>query len=244
MPIKKPSPITSPESIWKKTRQEKLSGEKDRMTNPESFNDIARTVFAPAYPAIAAQIIRESGISRGFCLDIGCGGGHLGMAMAEHGAFDIGLLDPSEDMRKLAAGNVAEAGLSKRVRIVQGSAEAIPLPDNCVDLAVSRGSIFFWKDQVRAFREIYRVLKPAGMAYVGGGFGSAEIRDAIIQKMKERNKGKNSWQKTMKKRIGPDAVSRFKKALEASGVPGSRVEHSPGKGLWILFGKEEDHDAM
>ncbi len=36
---------------------------------------------------------------------------------------------------------------------------------------MSRGSIFFWRDQATALREIMRVLKPGGWAYLGGGSG-------------------------------------------------------------------------
>ena len=215
-----------------------------RMKDTRSFNDMARTIFAKAYPAIAAQIVGETGISKGVCLDIGCGCGHLGIAMAEHGAFDMTLLDPSEKMRTQAIENVTEAGLSKRVQMIQGCAEAIPLPDNSVDLAVSRGSVFFWKDQAQAFREIYRVLKPLGVAYIGGGFGSAELRDAVVQKMKERNQGKESWRETMESRIGPESAVRFRQTLEVSGVPGFRVEQSDDKGLWIIFKKEQAHGTV
>jgi ubiquinone/menaquinone biosynthesis C-methylase UbiE len=208
------------------------------MTDAKSFNDIASNVFAPAYPAIAAQIVGETGISNGICLDIGCGGGHLGFAMAGRGSFDILSLDPSDEMLAQATRNAAAAGLSKRVRIVKGSAEAIPLPDASVDLAVSRGSIFFWNDLVRAFQEIHRVLKPSGVAYVGGGFGSAAIRNAIIAKMKERDGGRDTFVESMRKRSGPDFVPRLRQALEASGVPGFRIEQSPDKGLWAIFKKE------
>ena len=48
-------------------------------------------------------------------------------------------------------------------------AESMPFEDNFADLIVSRGSMFFWNDQTKVFKEIYRVLKPNGMAYIGCG---------------------------------------------------------------------------
>lgn len=46
--------------------------------DPHEFDRIARGVFAPVYPVIAAQILDRTGIRKGVCLDIGCGGGYLG----------------------------------------------------------------------------------------------------------------------------------------------------------------------
>ena len=48
---------------------------------------------------------------------------------------------------------------------------ALPFRDNSFDLVISRGSIFFWRDQSTALREIVRVLKPGGYAFIGGGYG-------------------------------------------------------------------------
>ena len=46
------------------------------------FDEIAERIFAPIYPVLAAQIMAETGIKRGNCLDIGCGGGLLGLHVA------------------------------------------------------------------------------------------------------------------------------------------------------------------
>jgi len=54
---------------------------------------------------------------------------------------------------------------------------ALPLPDDDIRLVVSRGSIPFWDDHATAFREIYRVLKPGGVAFVGGGFSRYQSKE-------------------------------------------------------------------
>lgn len=211
--------------------------------DPDGFDRIAKTIFASVYPAIAAQIIEETGIYKGVCIDIGCGGGYLGLALARRGAFTMTLLDPSVEMRRIAMRNSAEASLSDRVHIIEGSAEAIPLPGGGVDLAVSRGSVFFWKDPVQAFKEIHRILKPKGVAYIGGGFGSMAIREEISGKMKERD-GEPSWRRQVNDRIGPEALPRFRKIIADTGIPGARVSHDASKGLWITFIKEVGHGAL
>lgn len=207
------------------------------MNDAKSFNDIATNVFAKAYPAIAAQVIADTGITKGVCLDIGCGCGHLGFAMARAGDFEVVSVDPSVEMLEIATQNAVENGLSSRVRFLQGSAESVPLPDESVDIVVSRGSIFFWNDLERAFLDLYRVLKPSGMVYIGGGFGSAEIRDEVIKTMKERNGGQDTFVDSMKKRVGPDTIPSFRRALAAVKIPGGRVEQSSDKGSWVIFRK-------
>jgi len=44
------------------------------------------------------------------------------------------------------------------------------LLNNYADIIVSRGSYQFWKNKTQAFKEIMRVLKPGGVAYIGRGF--------------------------------------------------------------------------
>ena len=54
-----------------------------------------------------------------------------------------------------------------------------------MDLVVSRGSIWFWDNPGKALKEIYRILKPGGKAYIGGGKGSPENREGS-RKQKEK----------------------------------------------------------
>ena len=70
--------------------------------DPQKYNVIARTVFAPVYPLISDQIIACTGINRGVCLDIGCGGGYLGAALARISNLFIYFLDQSSEMLEIA----------------------------------------------------------------------------------------------------------------------------------------------
>ena len=73
--------------------------------NIQQFDHIARTVFAPAYPLIADHIIARTGVTRGVCLDIGCGGERqlvlIGRALAQ--GADIFVMD--EPVNGLDYGN-------------------------------------------------------------------------------------------------------------------------------------------
>lgn len=226
------------------TTEDEQATHGDTMTDFSSFDEIARTIFAPAYPVIAAQIVADTGKRSGICLDIGCGGGYLGMAVAAIVPVNLICLDPSEGMQALVSRNLKAAGLSTRSRVIPGRAESIPLPDDAVDLTISRGSIFFWRDHVQAFREIYRVMKLGGKAYIGGGFGSAAIREEIGRKMAARHRGEVPWRKHVAERLGPDAADRFHRLLVSAGIRDFQIVRNQDKGLWIMMEKETRHDDL
>src|SRR5438309_10845552 len=88
-------------------------------------------------------------------LDLGAGTGKLTATLVALGA-DVIAVEPdpamlSELRRALPA-----------VRALPGSAEAIPLPDACVD-AVLAGNAMHWFDMAVAGPEIARVLAPGGI---------------------------------------------------------------------------------
>lgn len=199
-------------------------------TNPKSFDRIVREVFAPIYPVIAAQIATATGIISGRCLDAGCGTGALGIALSRITDLNMTYFDQSEEMLNLASGYTAQNGLEERSRFLQGDIHAIPLPDNDLDLVVSRGSSPFWDDWHRAYGEIIRILRPGGMAYIGGGFGTRELRESIVTTMSEHNP---DWRNSFKDRLKP----------EREALPGILKELSPASyrviddesGFWALI---------
>lgn len=78
--------------------------------NSQEFDKIAREIFAPAYPAIARQIIENTGITRGTCLDIGSGGGYLGLSLALETELFVCFLDESPEMLDIAKKKLAPLG--------------------------------------------------------------------------------------------------------------------------------------
>ncbi len=68
----------------------------------------------------------------------------------------------------------AATGLSDRVRVVEGNALALPLPDGGFDRAYSHNVVMCVADKAGFYREALRVLRPGGaLAIVGYGAGPA-----------------------------------------------------------------------
>lgn len=162
------------------------------LSDAERFDRIARTVFQPIYPALARQIKEDYGTTKGICVDAGAGPGYLSIELAKITDLVIWAVDIDPAAVRIAERNVREAGLVGRVKPLQGDVQKLPFETASVDLVVSRGSIFFWKDKVQGLREVWRILKPGGAALIGGGAGRLvpqDVRLAIQAKMDELKLG-------------------------------------------------------
>ncbi len=96
-------------------------------------------------------------------LDLGSGGGIDVLLSARRvgpAGFAYGL-DMTDAMLELAERNRVAAEV-ENVRFLKGEIEAIPLPDNAVDVVISNCVINLSADKGQVLREAYRVLAPGG----------------------------------------------------------------------------------
>ena len=95
-------------------------------------------------------------------LDIGSGiGGPARWIAAKHGCKVTGV-DLTAEFCDAARELNAASGMSDRVRIMQGSALALPVPDAAFDRAYSHNVLMNIADKAGVYREAFRVLKPGG----------------------------------------------------------------------------------
>jgi MOSC domain-containing protein YiiM/SAM-dependent methyltransferase len=113
----------------------------------------------PDYPADAVRaIVDQLDLRPGrTLLELGAGTGKLTRLLVPTGAHIVAV-EPVAGMRAKLASVIGDAG---SVEIVDGTAEAIPLPAASVD-AVVVAQAFHWFDAIRALSEIHRVLRPGG----------------------------------------------------------------------------------
>ncbi|MGE3511135.1 MAG: methyltransferase domain-containing protein, partial [Vicinamibacterales bacterium] len=110
------------------------------------------------YP-LAADVIRPGDA----VLDIGSGSGTdaLIAAMLTGESGVVYGLDMTRAMREKLQ-RIVTAKEIGHVRVLEGNAEQIPLPDASVDVVTSNGVLNLVPDKPAAFGEIARVLKPGG----------------------------------------------------------------------------------
>lgn len=195
----------------------------------------AVTVFAPIYPVIAEQIVARLHITEGRCVEIGSGPGLLSLALAPITGLHMTLLDAAMPMHRKARAHLSRSENAHRFTLLQGDVHHMPLCHGTIQLVVSRGSIFFWEDLKRAFKEIHRVLSPGGRAYVGGGFGSARLRARITRKMTAIQP---DWRSFRDRNLGKASLKKIVNALHAAWVPHDIINDDSG--FWIIIRKERE----
>ncbi len=96
-------------------------------------------------------------------LDLGSGGGIDVLLSARRvgpGGFVYGV-DMTDEMLELARANAARAAATN-VEFLRGTIEAVPLPDEAVDVVISNCVINLSVDKPAVLAEMFRVLAPGG----------------------------------------------------------------------------------
>jgi SAM-dependent methyltransferase len=129
-------------------------------------------VFAVTYGVVAAagELTgygrRRSEVlqgARGRLLIVGVGPGH-DLRHLPPAVTEVVAVEPSAAMRRRAARRAAAASVP--VRLIGGTAEALPLPDASVDSALVALVLCSVDDPMRSAAELHRVLRPGGTLHV------------------------------------------------------------------------------
>lgn len=125
--------------------------------------------FAMRQQALRACRERTIGGAEGRVLEIGAGSG-LNLPLYGSAARSIVAVERSPQLLRLASRRAATAKVP--VEFVEGSAEALPLPDASIDTVVTTWTLCSIPDAARALLEARRVLRPGGsLLFVEHGRG-------------------------------------------------------------------------
>ncbi|HEX4727577.1 MAG TPA: methyltransferase domain-containing protein [Jatrophihabitans sp.] len=130
--------------------------EHDQRSVPPGIAPLLWARLAPAWR-------RPAGATPATVLDCGGGSGSLAVPLAAAGA-ELTVVDVSIDALSTLLRRAAEAGVSDRVRAVQGEVEALSelVPAGGYDLVLAHGLLENVQDRGLALRELALMLKPDG----------------------------------------------------------------------------------
>ncbi|HYQ28012.1 MAG TPA: methyltransferase domain-containing protein [Polyangiaceae bacterium] len=115
-------------------------------------------------------------------LDVAAGPGTLTLLAASSGRL-LSAIDFSPQMVENLKRRLNLAQLSADVRL--GDGQALPWADSEFDAAFSMFGLMFFPDRARGFAELYRVLKPGGVAVVSSWATFEGIFASIMAAMRE-----------------------------------------------------------
>lgn len=147
----------------------------DRFTREAAHRMIAASQgrLAPVYEPLARQIVADYNLAEmpeGIGIDLGGGPGSLIFELARRTDLHWINADINPHFFTHFFEEAHNLGIGHQVSAIFADAQRLPFRDNYADIIVSRGSYHFWDDTLLGIKEIMRVLKPGGIAYIGRGF--------------------------------------------------------------------------
>lgn len=142
--------------------------EPEAMDTPEEARDYDRMDHGEVNGRFVADFLQAHGPCRGGdVLDIGTGPAQIPIALcrADRKARVLGI-DLAEHMLGTAARNVANAGLSDRVRLAKGDAKGLCLASGGFEAVVCNTIIHHIPDPAPALGEMVRLVAPGGTLFV------------------------------------------------------------------------------
>ena len=193
------------------------------------YEEFANSIIKKIYPYLIEDLKNyyNDSFDKKTVLEIGTGPGHIIEELLKEKFSRVIGIDISLDMLLRAKKRNIK---HKNLLLINAKAEKIPLKDSSIDIIISRGSVFFWKDLEAAFKEIYRILKPNGFLLIGGGYGIS-TPDSIISDIHDYFK--NSVTKNEKPKLDIDKSIGIMQSIGGK----TNIIAKPKQGFWISWRK-------
>ncbi|NQU04073.1 MAG: class I SAM-dependent methyltransferase [Syntrophaceae bacterium] len=197
------------------------------ITDLKRVNDLWKKV----YPYLASQIMEEYQRNSGSILELGpFSGGISRELMVLYPELKVTIAAESPDVIEYIDEEIEGFGLSEKIDIIETSYNSLVFSDDRFDLVILRGGFFLLDSGGQLFREIFRVLKPGGMAFVGGGYGK-DIPLELIGEIADESRELND--RLGRVRVG---VEELKEIIKRSQLA-ERCSIVEKGGLWVYIRK-------
>jgi len=183
------------------------------------------------YPYLASQIMESYQKDSGAVLELGPFSGGISVEMAKrHPGLNITIADESSQVLEGFKEEIRAEGLSDVIDIRKSVLDPLVFGNSEFDLVISRGVFFFLDAEGDLLREIFRVLKEGGMAFVGGGYGK-DTPPGLINEIADESRELND-------RLGRTRVriEELGKIITRSGLDDHCKIVEEG-GLWVVIDK-------
>lgn len=129
------------------------------------YDAIATPALGGFYQRVAEDLAKTAPRAR--VLEIGSGPGRLATKLAALAPeVHVVGIDIVPEMVERASALAAKSDVGDRVTFQVGDVAALPFPDATFDVVVSTLSLHHWANPARGLSEIYRVLRPDGIARI------------------------------------------------------------------------------
>lgn len=152
--------------------------------------------------------------ARGRLIDVACGPGVVTAALAPN-ATSVVAFDATEEMLEKARARCAKAGL-RNVAFRSGDAERLPFADAEFDGAVTRAAVHHFADPQRALNEMFRVLRPGGIAVIADVISSENADESRLHNAIERLRDPSHVRMLPASELDSDASRAGFRGLEAT----------------------------
>jgi hypothetical protein len=192
--------------------------------------DKLNLLWEPVRPFLAREIEELYGRRDGHILEIGPFSGLIFTLAQKNVGQSFSIAAFPQAAIPIYRHEAREHGLQDRVRIIESDSSLINIADDGVDLAIFRGALFFPTLFQVDFGAIYRTLRTAGIAFIGGGFGKytpAEVIGKIAKRSERLNAAMGRVRVT---------VESVRDQVRSSHLEG-KCEITTEGGLWVVMKK-------
>jgi ubiquinone/menaquinone biosynthesis C-methylase UbiE len=154
-------------------------------------------------------------------VDVACGPGTLTIELARRFS-EVRALDFSDEMLDVLRHQLREGNVVN-VETVSGDGMALPFQDGSSDAAFSLFGLMFFPDRARGFAELFRVLRPGGLAVVSS-WAPLDLSSAMSMMFGALRAASPEMPPPMRNLESLENPERFEQELSAAGFSNIAIE--------------------